>query len=101
MPATDKDTFQPCTRSVEMIDLSTNEIGDPITHCQYAQVVMSIHNFDAHYSLSPPCVIFVATAVIESEAPVVASFFEKSLCKSLLCRLPVHEIGTIQVLLLQ
>ena len=48
---------------------------------------------------SPLCVILVATAVVASEALVVASFFEKSLCKSLLCRRP--QLGTLQVLLLQ
>ena len=39
--------------------------------------------------------MFVATAVVASEAPVVASFFEKSLCK-LGFRRP--QLGTLQVL---
>ena len=47
----------------------------------------------------PPCVIIVATAVVASEAPVVASFSEKSLCKSLLCRR--SQLAKLQVLLLQ
>ena len=47
----------------------------------------------------PICVILVATAVVASEALVVASFFEWSMCKSLLCRRP--QLGTLQVLLLQ
>ena len=43
--------------------------------------------------------MFVATAVIASEAPVVTSFFERSRYKSWLCSLP--QMGTLQVLLLQ
>ena len=43
---------------------------------------------------SPPSVMFVATAVVTSEAPVVASLFEKSLCKSLFCRRP--QMSTLQ-----
>ena len=43
--------------------------------------------------------IIVVAAVGASEAAVVASFFEKSLCRSLLCRRP--QLGTLHVLLLQ
>ena len=42
--------------------------------------------------------IIVAAAVVASEAPAVASFFEKSMCESLLCR---RQLGTLQVLFLQ
>ena len=53
--------------------------GSCITYCQQAQAVVFILQFDAHNNL--PCVLFVATAFVASEAPVAASFFEKSLCK--------------------
>ena len=32
IPATDKDAFRPCSCSVDTIDLSTNEIEDPVSH---------------------------------------------------------------------
>ena len=48
---------------------------------------------------SPPWVLLFATAVVVSETFFVVSFFGRSLCKSLLCRLP--QMGTLHVLLLQ
>ena len=48
---------------------------------------------------SPPCVIIVATVVVASEAPVVASFFGKLLSKISLRRRP--QLGTVQVLDMQ
>ena len=47
---------------------------------------------------SPHCMMPVATAVVLSDTFVVASIFEKSYCKCLICRL--QQWGTLQVLLL-
>ena len=72
--------------------------GSCIAHCQYAQAVVSITKF-LRTTGSLPCAIIVATVVVASEANLIASFFEKSLCKNLLYRLP--QWGALQVLILQ
>ena len=97
--ATDKDASWTCSCSVDAIKLSTNEIEDHVS-----QITSNLRLWFPFTSLirttgSPPCVVIVATAVVASEAPDIACFFEKSLCKSLLCRR--SQLGTLKVLLLQ
>ena len=98
IPVTDKDPFRPCSCSADTIDLSTNDIEDPVSHIASTLRLWFPFNSLIRTSRSHPCVIIVATAVVASEAHVVASSF-KSLCKSLLCRCP--RLGALQVLLLQ
>ena len=91
--------FLPCSSSVDTIDLSTNEIEDLVSHIARSFSLRFPFTSFIRNTRSPPCVIIVATAVVASQAFDVASFFEKSLCISLLCRL--SQLGTLQVLLLQ
>ena len=94
-----KTLFGPCSCSVDTTDLSTNEIEDPVSHIAGTLRLWFPFTSFMHTTESPPCVMLVDPAVIASEVPVVASSFEKTLCKSLLCCLP--QLGTLQVLLLQ
>ena len=82
-----------------MIDLSTNEIEDAVSHIASTFKLWFPLTSLIRTTGSPPCVMLVANDVVASETFVVVSFFEKSLCKSLLCRRP--QLGTLQVLLLQ
>ena len=77
IPAADKDAFRPCSCSVDIIDLSINEVENPVSHiANPLRLWFSFTSF-LRTTGSPPCVIIVATAVVASEAPVLASFFEK------------------------
>ena len=78
--ATDKDELRRCRCSVDTIDLSTNEIEDSVSY-------IAIRWDCGFYSLflrttgCPPCVMIVATAVIATVVPLVASFFESHCAK--------------------
>ena len=82
IPATDKDAFRPCSCSVDTSDLSTKEIEDPVLYIASTLRLWFPYTRFIRTTVSLPCVIINATAVVASEAPVVASFFEKSLWKS-------------------
>ena len=82
IPAVDKEAFRPCRRSVDTTVLSTKKIEDPVSHiASLLSLKIAFANLMRNTG-SVLCVIFVATAVVVSGAPVVASFFfEKPLCK--------------------
>ena len=97
--ATDEDAFRPCRRSADLINLSTNDIEDTVSH------IVSTLRFRSPFTNlmlnigRPPCLIFVTTAVVASEQTVVAYLCEKALCNNLLCRRT--QLNSLQVLILQ
>ena len=99
IPANDKDAFRPCRCSADTINLSTNDIEDPVSHAASTLRLRSAFTNLMRNTGSPPCLMFVATALVPSEAPVVASLFGKALYKTLLCRRT--QLKKLQVLLLQ
>ena len=68
IPATDKDAFWPCRCIVDTIDLSTNEIEDPISRIASQLRLWVPFTSLMRTSRTPPCVMFVAAAVVASEA---------------------------------
>ena len=97
--ATDKGVLRPCRRIVDTTGLSTNENEDPAAHIastlKFRSSFTSLMRTTGKPSL---CDVFFSTALVAYEVPVVASLFEKSLCRSSLRRRP--QLGTLQVLLL-
>ena len=75
------------------------EIEDPVSEIASTLNLRSPFTGSMQTAGSHLYVMIVATAVEASEAPVVASFLEKSVCKTLLCRR--QQLSTLQVLLLQ
>ena len=98
IPNTDKDAFWPWSWSLDTTDLLTNEIEDPELLIASTFRLKSLLVRLIRTAGSPPWAMLVAT-VVASETFFVVSFFGKSLCNSLLCRLP--QLDTLHVLLLQ
>ena len=98
-PAMDEDAFYPFKLQFIYDWLPANLIEDPVSHNANTLRLLFLFTSLMRTEWNPPCVMFVAIAVVASGAPAVASFFEKSLCKSVFCR--GWQLVILQALLLQ